>query len=155
MINGNNLKKYKNYDRVIFVFFINIIYEIGCLKIGKHFTDRQRLDMVKKYKQSGLNLSEFSRQANISRSTLKDWVNAFTSLQGEFIKIKDIGSEPGSLMDKDGVKIDILEQKEITKKSAHFTRFDHSVVVIEVKGMKITTSLEQALKIVESIFDKL
>jgi len=68
--------------------------------MGKHFTDRQRLDMVKNYKQSGLNLSEFSRQANISRSTLKDWVNAFTSLQGEFIKFKDIGSEPGSLMDK-------------------------------------------------------
>jgi hypothetical protein len=58
-------------------------------------------------------------------------------------------------MDEDDMKLNILKDDEITKKSSHFTRFDHSIVVIETKEMKITTSLEQALKIVGLIYDRL
>ena len=36
-------------------------------------------------------------------------------------------------------------------KSNAFSRFDHSVVVIEHRGIKITTSLEQALAILGRI----
>ena len=39
------------------------------------------------------------------------------------------------------------------KKSRHFTRFDHSIVMIEYKGIKISTSLEQALKLLEQIYE--
>ena len=40
---------------------------------------------------------------------------------------------------------------EKVKRSNHFNRFDHSIVVIEYKEIKITTSLEQAEKILEKI----
>ena len=45
----------------------------------------------------------------------------------------------------------MLSEVEKKKKSAHFSRFDHSIVVIEYKEIKITTSLEQAEKILEKI----
>ena len=123
--------------------------------MGKHYTDRQRLDMVKKYRQSGLGLSEFARQEDINRSTLKDWIAAYNHLQGDFIRIDNLDSKEGVLMDEEDVRLNMLKSNEITKKSTHFTRFDHSIVVIETKEMKITTSLEQALKIVGLIYDRL
>lgn len=123
--------------------------------MGKHYTDRDRLDMVKKYRLSGLGLSEFTRQEKINRSTLKDWVAAYNHLQGDFIRIDNLDSKPGAILDEDEVRLNILKSNEITKKSTHFTRFDHSIVVIETKEMKITTSLEQALKIVGLIYDRL
>ena len=123
--------------------------------MGKHYTDRDRLDMVKKYRLSGLGLSEFARQEDINRSTLKDWVAAYNHLQGDFIRIDNLDSKEGVLMDEDEVRLNMLKSNEITKKSTHFTRFDHSIVVIETKEMKITTSLEQALKIVGLIYDRL
>ncbi len=121
----------------------------------KHYTDRQRLDTVKKYRQSGLDLSGFARQENISRTTLKDWVAAYNHLQGDFIRIDNLDTKPGALLDEDDVRLNMLKDHEITKKSTHFSRFDHSIVVIETKEMKITTSLEQALKIVGLIYDRL
>ncbi len=123
--------------------------------MGKHYTDRDRLDMVKKYRLSGLGLSEFARQEKINRSTLKDWVAAYNHLQGDFIRIDNLDSKPGAILDEDEVRLNMLKSNEITKKSTHFTRFDHSIVVIETKEMKITTSLEQALKIVGLIYDRL
>lgn len=48
--------------------------------MGKHYTDRDRHDMVKKYRQSNLGLSEFARQEHINRSTIKDWVSAYNHL---------------------------------------------------------------------------
>lgn len=123
--------------------------------MGKHYTDRDRLDMVKKYRLSGLGLSVFARQEHINRSTLKDWVAAYNHLQGDFIRIDNLDSKPGAILDEDEVRLNMLKSNEITKKSTHFTRFDHSIVVIETKEMKITTSLEQALKIVGLIYDRL
>ncbi|MFA5289918.1 MAG: helix-turn-helix domain-containing protein [Candidatus Izemoplasmatales bacterium] len=123
--------------------------------MGKHYTDRDRLDMVKKYRQSGHGLSEFARQENINRSTLKDWVGAYNHLQGDFIRIDNLDSKPGAILFEDEVRLNMLKDNEIMKKSTHFTRFDHSIVVIETKEMKITTSLEQALKIVGLIYDRL
>lgn len=123
--------------------------------MGKHYTDRDRLDMVKKYRLAGLGLSEFARQENINRSTLKDWISAYNHLQGDFIRLDNLDSKPGTIIDESDMKMNMLKDNEITKKSTHFTRFDHSIVVIETKEMKITTSLEQALKIVGLIYDRL
>ena len=58
-------------------------------------------------------------------------------------------------MAEDDMRVNLLKDDEVTKKSTHFTRFDHSIVLIETKEMKITTSLEQALKIVGLIYDRL
>ena len=123
--------------------------------MGKHYTDRERLDAVKKYRTSGLSMSEFARREEIKRCTLKDWVSAYQHLQGEFIRIDNMDEEPGILINQENIKMNVLKGDEITKTSGHFSRFDHSVVVIETKQMKITTSLEQALKIVEIIYDRL
>lgn len=123
--------------------------------MGKHYTDRDRLDMVKKYRQSNLGLSEFARQHLINRSTIKDWIAAYNHLQGDFIRLDNLDSKQGTLLDEDDMRVNMLKDDEITKKSTHFTRFDHSIVVIETKEMKITTSLEQALKIVGLIYDRL
>jgi len=60
--------------------------------MGKHYTDRDRLDMVKKYRQSNLGLSEFARQEHINRSTIKDWVAAYNHFQGDFIRIDNLDS---------------------------------------------------------------
>lgn len=111
--------------------------------------------MVKKYRQSGLGLSEFARQEKINRSTLKDWVAAYNHSQGDFIRLDNLDSKQGALLDEKDMRLNMLKDNEITKKSTHFTRFDHSIVVIETKEMKITTSLEQALKIVGLIHDRL
>ncbi|BCR35321.1 helix-turn-helix domain-containing protein [Mariniplasma anaerobium] len=121
--------------------------------MSKHYTNRARLDAVKNYRASNLSLSEFARQHKFNRSTLKDWVAAFNHLEGDFIRIDNISDRPGELINEENIRLNMLKGDEITKKSTHFSRFDHSIVVIESKQIKITTSLEQALKILEVIYD--
>ena len=123
--------------------------------MGNHYTDRERLDAVKKYRASGLSESEFARKEGYNRSTLKDWASAYQNLQGDFIRIDNIDDQPGTLINQENVKMNVLKEDEVTKTSNRFSRFDHSVVVIETKQMKITTSLEQALRILELIYDRL
>jgi len=123
--------------------------------MGKHYSDRERLDAVKKYRISGLRMSEFVQMEGYNRSTFKDWVNAYEFLQGDFIRIDNIEDQPGALLDEENIKLNLLKTEEIAQKSGHFTRFDHSLVVIETKQVKITTSLAQALKIIEVIYDRL
>jgi len=123
--------------------------------MGKHYSDRERLDAVKKYRGSGMSASEFARKEGYNRSTLKDWVSAYQNLQGDFIRIDNIEDQRGALINQENIKMNVLKDDEITRTSSHFSRFDHSVVVIETKQMKITTSLDQALRIVELIYDRL
>jgi len=121
--------------------------------MGKHYTDRYRLDMVKKYRASELSISEFTRQEKINRSTFKDWMSAFNNLSGDFIRLDNISTKPGELINEQAIRLNMLKGDQVTKKSTHFSRFDHSIVVIETKTIKITTSLEQALKILKVIHD--
>ncbi len=123
--------------------------------MGKHYSDRERLDAVKKYRVSGMSASEFTRNEGYNRSTFKDWVGAYQNLQGNFIRIDNIDDQPGALINQENIKMNVLKGDEVTRTSSHFSRFDHSIVVIETKQMKITTSLEQALRIVELIYDRL
>ncbi len=124
-------------------------------EMGKHYTDRERLDAVRKYRGSGLGISEFARKEGYNRSTLTDWASAYENLQGDFIRIDNIDEQPGVLIDEENIRMNVLKADEITRTSGHYSRFDHSIVVIETKQMKITTSLEQALRIVELIYDRL
>ncbi|MFA5381431.1 MAG: transposase [Candidatus Izemoplasmatales bacterium] len=123
--------------------------------MGKHYTDRERLDAVKKYRGSGMSASEFARKEGYNRNTLKDWASAYQNLQGNFIRIDNIDDQPGALINQENIKMNVLKDDEVTRTSGHYSRFDHSIVVIETKQMKITTSLEQAIRIVELIYDRL
>lgn len=102
-----------------------------------------------------MGVSEFARKEGYDRCTLTDWIRAYENLQGNFIRIDNLDEQPGTIMNQENVKINVLKEDQVTVTSNHFSRFDHSVVVIETKQMKITTSLDQALRIVELIYDRL
>ena len=121
----------------------------------QRYTDRERLDAVKKYRASGMSMSEYTKREGLNRNTFKDWASAYQNLQGEFIRIDNLDETPGALIEEENIRMNVLKADEITRTSGHYTRFDHSVVVIETKQMKITTSLTQAIKIVELIYDRL
>lgn len=58
-------------------------------------------------------------------------------------------AQEGTMLANEDVRVNMLKPEEIIRKSTHFSRFDHSIVVIEINKLKITTSLEQALAILE------
>ena len=102
-----------------------------------------------------MSASEFARKEGYNRNTLKDWASAYQNLQGNFIRIDNIDDQPGALINQENIEMNVLKDDEVTRTSGHYSRFDHSIVVIETKQMKITTSLEQAIRIVELIYDRL
>ena len=120
----------------------------------KFRTDYERLEIVKKYKCSGKTMSQFSIDEGIAYETLRDWVKAFNNLNGEYINLKKDLNSPGVMLRGNGTLVRALEKEEINAKSKHFSKFDHSLVVVEFKGIKITTSLEQAMKIMEQYYDR-
>ncbi len=124
------------------------------MKIKKQYTDQERFEAVKKYKLSGMSIRGFALANGYNRETLRDWVNAYKHLEGSFIRIDNINEDSSIIDDKD-VKMNLLKREQIIKKSNHFSRFDHSIVVIETNNIKLTTSLEQAIEILERFYDRL
>ena len=120
----------------------------------KRISDRERLEYVKQYKTSGLSVSEFAKRHNLARCTLRDWINAFESISGDFIQVNPSLAEKGDFMKTGEVRMNMLSHEQITGKSRHFTRFDHSIIVIEFNGLKITTSLEHARAILRDYYGK-
>ena len=118
------------------------------------FTDRERLEYVQEYKASGLSVKEFSESRGISRTTMRDWINAFESITGGFIKVDAQLKGEGDIAKNGDYRMNMLSQEQITGKSSHFTRFDRSIVVIEFNGLKITTSLEHARVILGDYYEK-
>lgn len=116
-----------------------------------HYTDQERYEHCRKHKLSGLSVSEYARQNGLKRSTLKDWVDAYNNINGKFINVSTVSDKTGELIDNGSYRANILSEVEKIKKSTHFSRFDHSIVVIEYKEVKITTSLEQAERILKNI----
>lgn len=123
----------------------------------KYRTDYERLEMVKKFKMSGLSISEFARLNNISRTTIRDWVNSYNNIDGSFVRLnKEINKEGemSLILSNEDARVKLLKTEEIYQKSRHFSRFDHSIVVVEFNDIKITTSLEQSLAILEKYYDR-
>lgn len=121
--------------------------------MGKFKSDYERLEIVKEFKVSRMSVMEFSRLKGINRTSLRDWINAYDNVDGSFVRLSkalESGKE-SVLLENDDISVNMLKPEEIMRKSRNFTRFDHSVVVIEVNKIKITTSLEQALAILEKI----
>ncbi len=119
--------------------------------MGKYYSDLERYEHVRKYKLSGKTISEYARENNINRCTLRDWVHAYNNIHGMFINVNTVAEKENNIIETEDITVNMLSEVEKLKKSSHFSRFDHSVVVIEYKEIKITTSLEQAEKLLEKI----
>ena len=117
----------------------------------KHYTDRERMEIVKKFRASGLSINRYARENGIAYATLRDWAYAFRDLEGKFVRLDFDESDPSRLMSTGDVTMHMLSEAQVRGKSNAFSRFDHSVVVIEHRGIKVTTSLEQALAILGRI----
>ena len=137
------------------------------IKIEKRrfYTDQERYEWCRKCKLSGMQVATFAKENGLNRETLRDWMkmidyknrhsNAYNNINGKFINVNTVSERENNIIEENDVRVNMLSEVEKIKKSSHFSRFDHSVVVIEYKGLKVTTSLEQAEKILEKIYDQL
>ena len=119
----------------------------------KRFTDLERYEHCRKYKISGLSVSEYARQNDLNRTTFRDWLSAYNNINGKFINVATVSDKECELIDNGSYRVNMLGEIEKFKKSTHFSRFDHSIVVIEYKNIKLTTSLEQAEILLGRILD--
>lgn len=117
----------------------------------KRYTDQERYEHCRKFRISGLTLSEYANRNNLNRRTLGDWVAAYNNINGKFINVSTISAKENELIDTGEYRANILSEIEKFNKSNHFSRFDHSIVVIEYKDIKVTTSLEQAERILKNL----
>lgn len=124
-------------------------------KIEKHhyYTDQERYEYCRRCKISGKTVSEFAKENNINRTTLRDWMKAYNNINGKFINVSTVAENENRIVENKDVRVNILSEIEKSKKSSHFSRFDHSIVVIEYKGIKISTSLKQAERLLERLYD--
>lgn len=124
-------------------------------RIEKHryYTDQERYEFCRRYKISGKTISEFAKENNIKRTTLRDWVNAYNNINGKFINVSTVAENENNIVENKDLRVNMLSEVEKIKKSSHFSRFDHSIVVIEYKGIKISTSLNQAERLLEKLYD--
>ncbi|MCR4661953.1 MAG: transposase [Clostridia bacterium] len=113
----------------------------------KYYTDQERFEFCRLFLKSGKIKTEFCREYGLNYSTFSDWLSAYRNISGKFINVNNVANNPNEIVSDDDYVVNILSEKEMKLKSSHFSRFDHSVVVIEVRGIKITTSLEQAERI--------
>lgn len=121
----------------------------------KFYTDQERYEYCRKCKLSGKTVSEFAKENGIKRGTLRDWMHAYNNINGKFININSVTKNENEIIANKDVTVNILSEIEKVNKSSHFNRFDHSIVVIEYKAIKITTSLEQAEKLLEKLYDNI
>lgn len=120
-----------------------------------YYTDQERYEYCRKCKLSDKTVSEFAKENGIKRETLRDWMRAYNNINGKFINVKTVSENENGIIANKDVRVNILNEIEKVNKSSHFSRFDHSIVVIEYKGIKITTSLEQAEKLLEKFYDNI
>ena len=60
----------------------------------KHYTDRERMEIVKKFRAPGLSINRYARENGIAYATLRDWAYAFRDLEGKFVRIEFDESDP-------------------------------------------------------------
>jgi len=121
--------------------------------MGKFYTDQQRYEWCRRCKLSGKSITKFAMENNIARETLRDWMHAYQNINGKFINVSQVSKKDNMIIEDNDITVNILSEIEKVRKSAHFSRFDHSIVVIEYKELKVTTSLEQAEKLLEKLYD--
>ena len=80
-------------------------------------------------------------------------MKAYNNINGKFINVSTVSENESNIIEEKDVRVNIISEIEKLNKSTHFSRFDHSIVVIEYKELKITTSLEQAERLLEKLYD--
>lgn len=124
--------------------------------MGKRFyTDQERYDACRRFKISGMSRLEFAKQENIPESTLRDWNRAYNNLTGNFINVTTALEKDEDILTDQDVRATMLTEPEKLKKSTHFSRFDHSIVVIEYQQLKITADVQTAEKLLEGLYAKI
>lgn len=119
--------------------------------MAKYYTDLERYEFVRKFRISGMTQTSFCALHGIKVRTFCDWLGAFNNINGKFINVSAVADKEDCIVASDDYRVNILSETDKINKSNHFSRFDHSVVVLEYKDIKITTSLEQAEKILEKL----
>ena len=122
--------------------------------MGRYYRDQERYEFCRKYWLSKKTIIEFANENGINRHTFGDWLNAYGNIDGKFINIKNTSQTENEIIKTKDYRVNVLDEMAKVKKSNHFSRFDHSIVVIEVRDIKITTSLEQAEVLLERILTK-
>ena len=56
------------------------------------YSDQERYEHCRKYRISGLSVSEYARRNNLNRSTFKDWVAAYNNINGKFINVSCVSN---------------------------------------------------------------
>ena len=123
--------------------------------MGKYYTDLERYEWCRKCRISGKPVSVFAEENGLCRSTLRDWMNAYKNINGKFINVNTVMEEESLIIEQQDIRVNMLSEIEKKKRRNHFDRFDHSVVEIKYNDLKITTSLEQAEKLLEQLYDKI
>lgn len=125
------------------------------MKLKKHYTDQERYEHCRRCRISGKSISEYAKEVGVNRTTLRDWMNAYKNIHGKFINVTTVSEKENNIVETEDVKVNMVSEIEKKKRRNHFDRFDHSVVEIQYKELKITTSLEQAEILLEQLYDKL
>ena len=77
----------------------------------KHYTDRERMEIVKKFRASGLPINRYARENGIAYATLRDWAYAFRDLEGTFVRLDFDESDPSRLVSTQDVTMHMLSEE--------------------------------------------
>lgn len=121
----------------------------------KFYTDQERYEFCRKFKVSGLTRRQFCEENGINYDTFRDWNRAYNNLTGNFINVTTALEKDDDVLTDQDVRATMLTDPEKIKKSTHFTRFDHSIVVIEYQQLKITTDVQTAERLLEGLYAKI
>lgn len=123
--------------------------------MAKKYTDQERFEFCRKFKVSGLTQKEFCEINEINYETFRDWKAAYQNLTGSFINVSTALEKDDDVLTDQDIRATVLTEPEKIKKSAHFSRFDHSIVVIEYQQLKITTDISTAERLLEGLYAKI
>ena len=82
------------------------------MKGKKYYTDRERLETVKRLRASGQSITRFARENGIAYATLRDWADAFRDLEGKFVRLDFDESDPSRLMSTQDVTTHMLSEEQ-------------------------------------------
>ena len=100
-------------------------------KIKREYTNKEaRLLHIEKWRQSGLSMSAYSREANISMSNLSKWVQSENKSKTKFKPITLSSSAP---MIKQGNMIEIIVDNRIRIQLPNLT--DPSIAINIIRGL--------------------
>lgn len=110
----------------------------------KHYTDRERMEIVKKFRASGLSINRYARENGLAFSTLRDWAYAFRDLEGKFVRLDFDESDPSRLMSTQDVAKHMLSEEQARGKSNAFAvmsemdrLFEIEAILPYLKGLEI------------------